>query len=182
VGDASTTAAFSADGTSLVIASDHGFVLWNIETGETRSLPRQCEQFRRFALDKELDTVAVVCPEGWGFGIRAWSLTTGQRVKLEDAGFGFTFKLIAANFDSAEGMDFAPDGRHLAVTLVATGPIRRLPETRIWNLNSGAVVWTHDPDWVGPPMFIPPDGKLLAIGGSRIQLFKVDELMDTPEK
>ena len=179
--DKYTPVSFSPKGDILIIPN-HRIVLWNVDTGEARSSPTWCRVFVVFATDPELKNIAVPCQDDWGMAIKAWSLADGEQITLQKANFAVMRYLVSADFDHAPSMAFSPDGRYLAATLTASGPIRRSSEIRIWDISTGTLIWTrpaYEPAYAGPPVAFSPNGDLLVIGGNRVQLFKVRNLLQT---
>lgn len=176
-----TPVSFSPKGDILVIPGDR-ILLWNVDTRETSSSPALCKVFVVFATDPGLKNIAVACQDDWGMVIKAWYLANGQEIALQQAEFAVMRYLVSADFDHAPSMAFSPDGRYLAATLTASGPIRRTSEIRLWDITTGKLLWTrpaYEPADAGPPVAFSPDGEMLVTGGNRVQLFKVRSLLKT---
>jgi WD40 repeat protein len=176
-----THSAFSEDGNLLILQGKNSLWLWNLQNDNLSPVPNPFGQIIGLAVSRDFIRIAGTCYKGLDFVVRTWEVSTGHPVPLEDAEFGlFANIFLFSDFNHASSLVFSPDGTLLAATLTSSGPMRRGPESRIWRIDTGTVVWTRpsfDPEWVGPPLAFSPDGQLLAVGGGSIWLFRIKDIL-----
>ena len=191
----------SADGRIAILRireKSFGFAttyLWDQNASLARPLPGDCATRLQpvYALSRDGKRIVAVCGKGLGHAIRAWDLGIGQELPLRDAEFGVT---RGAPVLRGGGVALSPDGRHLAVALLDLMEgivVTPLPtagfgisrsDLRVWSLDSGKELVTVSLDdlvvsanyFLGVDLAFSPDGKMLAVGGRRIRLYRMDDL------
>jgi WD40 repeat protein len=174
--------------------------LWDQGTTLARPLPGDCATRLQpvQALSRDGNRIVAVCNKGIGHAIRAWDLAVGREFPLRDAEFGFS---RGAPVVRGAGVALSPDGRHVAVALLeqvealVAGPLPTAgfaisrSDLRFWSLDSGKELVALSLDdmvvagdyFRGVDLAISPDSAMLAVGGRRIRLYRMNDLTgDSP--
>jgi WD40 repeat protein len=172
--------------------------LWDRNGSQAHQLPGACASrlLPVYALSDDGRRVVAACGSGMGYAVRAWDLGSGEEIPLENADFGF---LGGAPTIRGEGIALSPDGRYLAVALLeqleALLPnVLLLPagisrsDLRLWRVDTGKEVVTvglEDANlqtdyFRGVDLAFSPDAATLAVGGSRLRIYRLSDLDPPP--
>jgi WD40 repeat protein len=181
-----THSVFPDDGNLVMVQGKENLWLWNLLNDSVSAIPNPFGKVNAITVSRDFKRIAGTCRKNLGFLflVHAWDISTGQPIPLEDSEFWLCATVLAVNWHDTSSLTFSPDGTLLAATLVSHGGLRRSPESRIWRLDTGAVVWTlpsNVVDWWGQPLAFSPDGELLAVGRGSIRLFRVKDILSQGE-
>lgn len=172
--------------------------LWDRSTVQLRPLPGECGSrlLPIYALSREGNRLVTVCNRGMGYAIRAWDLSSGKEILLNDAEFGFKGGLPTI---TGGGVALSPDGRYLAVALLeqmeALLPnILLIPagihrsDLRLWDVDKGKELVAASIDnlvggvgyFSGVDLAFSPDNSLLAVSGRQLLIYRLQDLIPCP--
>lgn len=172
--------------------------LWDQNTSLARELPGECASRLQpvHALSRDGKRMVAACNQGLGYAIRAWDLDVGREFPLKDAEFGFAGGLPTL---TGGGIALSPDGRFLAVTLLAQ-MVALLPnvllipagiersDLRLWDIDLGKEMVTIPIDALvrstgyfgGVDLAFSPDSQTLAVAGRKLRIYRLRDLAAGP--
>lgn len=171
--------------------------LWDRNSVQVRQLPEECGSrlLPVYALSRDANRVVAACNKGLGYEIRVWELGSGKEIYLDDAKFGLTGGLPTL---TGGGVALSPDGRYLAVSLLAQMEallpnVLLIPagiyrsDLRLWDVDKGQELVTVPIDdlvastgyFGGVDLAFSPDSTLLAVSGRQLRIYRLRDL--TPE-
>jgi WD40 repeat protein len=131
-----------------------------------------------------------------GYAIRAWDLRSGDEIVLNDAEFGFKEGLPTL---TGGGIALSPDGRYLAVALLAQMEallpnVLLIPsgidrsDLQLWNIDEGQKLVAVSIDnlvggvsyFSGVDLAFSPDHSLLAVSGRQLRIYRLQDLIPGP--
>jgi WD40 repeat protein/beta-lactamase regulating signal transducer with metallopeptidase domain len=145
--------AFSPDGLTLVSGGEDGEInIWELATGKVvRTLESDPERWKDVAFSPDGSTLAAA---GYDHGLFFWNTTTWTK----------QHKVPEQNRLGAQALAFAPDGRHLALSLGFAA--------RMIDVATGKEVWQSGTQPVGMnAIAVSHDGATIATSGLMIKLW-----------
>jgi len=172
-----------------------GIYLWDRNSVQARQLPGECGSrlLPVYALDRDANRLVAACNKGLGYEIRVWELDSGKEIPLADAVFGLSGGFPAL---TGGGVALSPDGRYLAVSLLAQieallPNVLLIPagidrsDLRLWDVDKGKELVTVSIDdllgsvgyFGGVDLAFSPDNTLLAVCGRKLRIYRLQDLI-----